>query len=183
MCYSSMTANDLNSICDVNILTKYPKKGDLLNYLNKLHHALSVTTQEVSDRPKGLKSISKQLVSSKLLAYNDKDVRLLTTCCIADILRVFAPEAPYNNEDTILAFNAINTQIRGLATYDSMESILSSKVFYILNSIATVQSCVVPVILAQSGVHGAADTVISMFDAILSSIRTEHPEEGTSHCK
>lgn len=162
----------------VNILTKYPKKADLINYLNELHKSLSQLSQEIVDRPKGLKQTALQLVSPKLLNHTDKDVRVLCTCCIVDVLRVFAPEAPYSNEDTISAFKAIATQLRGLAIYDSVSTILSSKTFYILNSIATVQSCVVPVILVQSGVFGADDVVLDMFEALLSAVRPEHPEEG-----
>lgn len=161
-----------------NILSKYAKKTDLVNYLNELHKSLSQLSQEINDRPKGLKQTALQLVEPKLLSHTDKDVRVLCTCCIVDILRIFAPEAPYNNDDTIGAFKAIVTQLRGLATYDSVSSILTSKVYYILNSISTVQSCVVPVILGQSGVPGADEVVQAMFEALLASVRPEHPEEG-----
>lgn len=153
----------------------------MVNYLNELHKSLSQLSQEINDRPKGLKQTALQLVTPKLLSHSDKDVRVLCTCCIVDILRIFAPEAPYNNDDTISAFKAIVTQLRGLATYDSVSSILTSKVYYILNSISTVQSCVVPVILGQSGVAGADEVVLAMFEALLSSVRPEHPEEGTAN--
>jgi sister chromatid cohesion protein PDS5 len=173
-----MASKNSTTLYGVNILNKFSKKGDLINYLNDLHKSLSLVGQEIADRPKNLKDTALQLVSPKLLSHNDKDVRVLTTCCIVDILRIFAPEAPYNNEDTISVFKAIVSQIRGLATYDAGSNILSSKVYYILNSIATVQSCVVPVILSQSGVFGADEVVSSMFDAILASVRVEHPDEG-----
>ena len=161
-----------------NILKRHAKNRDLIIYLNDLHKALSQLSQEIIDRPKDLKDTALQLVSPKLLSHSDKDVRVLCTCCIVDILRVFAPEAPFNNDDTLSAFTAITNQLRGLATYDSVGSILSSKVYYILNSISTVQSCVVPVMLGKSGVFGADDVVTSMLEAILSSVRPEHPEEG-----
>ena len=33
--------------------------------------------------------------------HSSKDVRLLTACCIADVFRVCAPEAPYKEPDMI----------------------------------------------------------------------------------
>jgi sister-chromatid-cohesion protein PDS5 len=37
------------------------------------------------------------LASFGFLTHESKDVRLLVACCIADILRIYAPEAPYND--------------------------------------------------------------------------------------
>lgn len=41
------------------------------------------------------------LVKDFFLNHDSKDVQLLVGCCIADILRVFAPEAPYKEPDQI----------------------------------------------------------------------------------
>lgn len=41
------------------------------------------------------------LVKDFFLNHDSKDVQLLVACCIADILRVFAPEAPYKEPDQI----------------------------------------------------------------------------------
>lgn len=41
------------------------------------------------------------LVKDFFLTHDSKDVQLLVACCIADILRVFAPEAPYKEPDQI----------------------------------------------------------------------------------
>lgn len=41
------------------------------------------------------------LVRDFFLNHESKDVQLLVACCIADILRVFAPEAPYKDPDQI----------------------------------------------------------------------------------
>eukprot|EP00601_Ochromonadales_sp_CCMP2298_P006844 CAMPEP_0173208958 /NCGR_PEP_ID=MMETSP1141-20130122/22822_1 /TAXON_ID=483371 /ORGANISM="non described non described, Strain CCMP2298" /LENGTH=211 /DNA_ID=CAMNT_0014135501 /DNA_START=122 /DNA_END=753 /DNA_ORIENTATION=+ len=168
-----------SSLYSVNI-AKLTRKIDIIKHLNELHTILSELGQEIGDRPKDLKFTAQQLVSPKLLSHSDKDVRLLSVCCIVDVLRVFAPEAPYNNEDTITVFEAITSQLHGLATHESAH-IVSSQVYYILNSISTVQSCVVPVILEQSGVKGAEEVVVAMFEAILASVRPEHPEEVLAH--
>jgi len=35
-----------------------------------------------------------------------RDVQLLVACCVADILRIFAPEAPYKSEDQVYLFTS-----------------------------------------------------------------------------
>lgn len=165
------------NLYSVNILSSYGKKADLITYLNQLHKSLNLLSQDVKDRPKGLKNIALQLIAPKILEHSDKDVRLLATCCVVDMLRIFAPEAPYSPEDTVKVFEVIVAQLRGLSTYDVSSSV-GIQIFYILNSISSVKSCVVPVILAQNNVDGAEEVVVSLFDAILSSIRVEHSQEG-----
>lgn len=56
------------------------------------------------------------LVKDFFLNHDSKDVQLLVGCCVADILRVFAPEAPYKEPDQIkvsfkmlLTMNFINS--------------------------------------------------------------------------
>ena len=167
-------------VYDPDYLGKCTRKQDLVSRLNTLHKSLTTLSQEFSDRPSGLKSTAAQLVSDKILKHVDKDVRLLAVCCIVDIFRVFAPEAPYGDEEMIRVFEVINAQIRSLSNYE-ITSATGSKVLYILTSLATVKSCVVPVIMAQSGVQGAEDVMISLFDALISSFRPEHGEEGKSY--
>lgn len=163
----------------VNILSRYSKKSELLSYLDDLHKTLSDLSQDQNDQPKGLTLTAKQLVSSKLLDHVDKDVRLLVACCIVDILRVYAPEAPYKDEDTVKAFELIVTQLKSLPNCEEDSvSALNSRVLYILHSLATVKSCVVPVLLAQGGVDGAEELVVTLFNVILSSVRSTHSEEG-----
>jgi sister-chromatid-cohesion protein PDS5 len=41
------------------------------------------------------------LASFGFLNHESKDVRLLVACCIADILRIYAPEAPYKDPETV----------------------------------------------------------------------------------
>ena len=94
-----------------------------------------------------------------------------------DVLRIFAPEAPFEDEEMIRVFEVLIHQLRGLATND-LGSGTGIKIYFILNSLSSVKSCVVPVILMENGVAGARELVITMFDVLISSIRTEHSEEG-----
>ena len=45
------------------------------------------------------KEVSVSLVKPFILKHRDKDVKAHAACCLADILRIFAPEAPYGEEE------------------------------------------------------------------------------------
>lgn len=46
-----------------------------------------------------------QLSEDFFLSYPSKDVQLLVACCIADIMRIYAPEAPYKDQEQIKVSN------------------------------------------------------------------------------
>ena len=158
-----------------NFLKERLKRPDLVARLNELHDALGKIDQE--ERPKGLQSTAAQLISDKLLNNADKEIRLLTACCLVDILRIYAPEAPYSDEEMVAVFEILISQLRGIATIN-LASSSGRLVFYILHSLATVKSCVVPVILKQNGVPFSDALVHSLFDCLLSSLRAEHSDDG-----
>ena len=162
------------------VLSESTKKGEILSDLKALHEALTTLSQDPKERPKGLPVTAAHLVSDRIIGHSDKEVRLLAACCLVDILRVFAPEAPYNDMELIKVFQCIVTQIRGLATHD-MNTSTGMKVFYILNSLSVVKSCVVMVFLAQSGLPGAEELYHSLFESMVSSVRSEHSEEVITH--
>ncbi len=41
--------------------------------------------------------LAAQLAEEHFLSHQSRDVQLLVACCIADILRIFAPDAPYKD--------------------------------------------------------------------------------------
>ena len=53
---------------------------------------------EQTEEQDSLKAVAAVLGSAKLLRHRDGDVKLLTACCLSDVLRIFAPESPYENE-------------------------------------------------------------------------------------
>lgn len=157
-------------------LKNITRKGDLISRLDELHKALSELSQEPDDRPKHINEICSLLVT-KIMKNSDRDVRLLAGCCLVDILRITAPETPLRDNDMVSAFEVIVSLLTGLSNYTT-KSGTGSKLFYILNSLATIKSCVVPVILSQSNVPGASEVVVSLFDALISSCRPDHSEDG-----
>lgn len=98
-------------------------------------------------------------------------MRLLAVCCVVDVLRIYAPEAPYSPEELKHIFEAIVSQLHGIATITDSGSPSAEKYFYILENLATVKSCIILVELTQQGVDGAAELLSELFQALFGSIR------------
>lgn len=79
----------------------------------------------------------------------------LAACCLADLLRLYAPEAPYNQTELrdIFIFFVQNL------SYFSKEDKAFEHHFYLLESLATVKSFII-----ISGLEQADDIIISVFD-------------------
>lgn len=60
-------------------------------------------------------NLALHLASDFFLKHPDKDVRLLVACCLADIFRIYAPEAPYTSPDKLKVTMAETTD-RALLT-------------------------------------------------------------------
>lgn len=41
------------------------------------------------------------LADEYFLTHQSRDVQLLIACCVADVLRVYAPEAPYKDQEQV----------------------------------------------------------------------------------
>lgn len=68
--------------------------ADLLERLQTLAQELRKLEQEEIDK-ESLRKVSQELASAHLLAHKDKGVRAWATCCIVDVLRLCAPDAPF----------------------------------------------------------------------------------------
>ena len=44
-----------------------------------------------------LEGVGKELISSDVLCHSNQEVRLTSLCCLVDVLRVYAPDAPFND--------------------------------------------------------------------------------------
>lgn len=71
--------------------------ADLLRRLQALSKEMREMEQEENERASFTK-VAKELVSPNLLAHKDKGVRAWTACCLVDILRLCAPDAPYTGQ-------------------------------------------------------------------------------------
>eukprot|EP00605_Chrysophyceae_sp_TOSAG23-4_P000474 GSChrysophyteH1.ASY1.ANO1.533.1 assembled CDS len=171
-------SNQYKKMFDPSWLGKVTRKNDLMSKLSDLHEMLRQMPQlEAEDRPSGFKMTAGKLISARILGNSDKDMKLLACCCIVDIYRISAPDIPYSDEEVVKTFEVLVNQLRGLATCENTSSGSGSKIMYILRSLATVNTCVLPVLLASSGVAGAEEVLISIFQALISSIHVDHDEE------
>jgi sister-chromatid-cohesion protein PDS5 len=48
------------------------------------------------------------VASDVYMEHSNKDVRLLVACCIADVFRIFAPEAPYKEQEQLKVMGALD---------------------------------------------------------------------------
>lgn len=72
--------------------------AELLKRCKALHVELADIDQELVDTA-SLDSIAKELISAPLLLHKDRGVKAYLACCLADILRLYAPEAPYTQNE------------------------------------------------------------------------------------
>lgn len=49
------------------------------------------------------------LAEENFLCHQSRDVQLLIACCIADVLRVYAPEAPYKEQEQVKVTHSLIT--------------------------------------------------------------------------
>lgn len=68
--------------------------ADLLQRLQTLAQELRKLEQEEVDKD-SLQKVSQELATAQLLGHKDKGVRAWATCCIVDVLRLCAPDAPF----------------------------------------------------------------------------------------
>lgn len=60
-----------------------------------IHEYLSPIDQDSVDRPE-LLPLAGQLAETGLMRHKDRAVRVLVACGLANVLRLFAPDAPYS---------------------------------------------------------------------------------------
>lgn len=72
--------------------------ADLLKRLQALSKELAVMDQDEEEDKEELMRPAKELAHSNLMSHKDKGVRAWTASCLVDMLRVFAPMAPYTGQ-------------------------------------------------------------------------------------
>lgn len=68
--------------------------GELLRRLDALSSELREMDQEETDKD-SLTKVAKELAGQNLLGHKDKGVRAFTACCLVDVLKLCAPDAPF----------------------------------------------------------------------------------------
>ncbi|TID15823.1 hypothetical protein CANINC_004353 [Pichia inconspicua] len=120
---------------------------DLLTRLEKLYNELSEMEQDDVDTS-SLNRVKDDLINRKLLRHTNKGVQAYVSCCIADILRLYAPDAPYDESTLQAIFRLITLQFEYL---DDSDSPYYQQYVYLLKRVAEVKLIALMTDLENSG--------------------------------
>ncbi|XP_065083082.1 sister chromatid cohesion protein PDS5 homolog B-B [Ochlerotatus camptorhynchus] len=110
---------------------------ELIRRLKTLTHTLQAMGQDEGMYTQYI-PLAVHLADDNFLQHPSRDVQLLIACCIADVLRVYAPEAPYKDQDQIKGiFLFLIKQLNGLK--DPKDPAFK-RYFYLLENLAYVKS-------------------------------------------
>eukprot|EP00903_Cladosiphon_okamuranus_P009357 g8923.t1 len=136
-----------------------------------------VEVSQDEEIPEGLAETAEDLVSADVMNHSNSDYRLLVACCLVEILRIYAPDAPYSDDQVLATFALIITQLRGLGTAAIRpDDERTNLIYHLLESLATCKSCVIVALLANEGVPGGLEQLVEMFEVLLTGVRPEHDE-------
>ncbi|KAF5318692.1 hypothetical protein D9619_010650 [Psilocybe cf. subviscida] len=111
----------------------------LLKKLKTLHTQLAALEQETVD-VSSLNVARSELIHTSLLLHKDRGVKAYTACCLADILRLYAPEAPYTQHELRDIFQFFFRQLS--AGFKGQDEPYFNEYFHLLESLSTVKSVV-----------------------------------------
>lgn len=111
----------------------------LLKKLKTLHTELADLDQETVDTST-LGGPRKELIHQTILLHKDRGVKAYAACCLADLLRLYAPDAPYTHHELRDIFQFFFRQLSaGLTGPDAP---YYNEYFHLLESLSTVKSVV-----------------------------------------
>ncbi|KAG8885366.1 hypothetical protein FRB97_001441 [Tulasnella sp. 331] len=137
-----------------------------LHIYQVLHSELADIDQERVD-VKSLSAVRKELIHTSLLLHKDKGVRAYVACCLADLLRLYAPDAPYTAHELRDIFQFFLRQLTtGLKA--GADAPYYSQYFYLLESLASIKSIVLVCDLPQ-----ADDLMTEIFRDVFDLVRQD----------
>ncbi|KAJ1920552.1 Sister chromatid cohesion protein pds5 [Mycoemilia scoparia] len=147
--------------------------------LNELTLQLKKLSKELCDMDQGtvdtraLDFITKPLLEKSLVGHNDPGIQAYVACCISDILRLYAPEAPYDESELKAIFTFFVRQLRHLKDTSSEYYTIYA---YLLESLATVK-CVALV----AELDNVDDLIIEFFKTSFEVISPKQPRNIQVH--
>ncbi|KAF8851743.1 hypothetical protein BDZ45DRAFT_808062 [Acephala macrosclerotiorum] len=147
--------------------------GELLRRLDALSSELRDMDQEETDKD-SLHKVAKELAGQNLLSHKDKGVRAFTACCLVDVLKICAPDAPFTPTQLKDIFTLFVTSI--LPALSDPSHAYNTQHKYVLVSLSEVKSIVLLCDIANS------DSLIlhlfsSFFDMISGSSKSSTGEQ------
>ncbi|CAI0416505.1 unnamed protein product [Linum tenue] len=142
-----------------------PLLGQVESYLAKLEQSPTDSTQ------RALAPAQNALVTDQLLRHPDADVRVAVAACISEILRITAPNVPYDDEQMVGVLELI------VSSFDNLDDTTNraySKTVVMLESMARVRACVLMLDLQCDAL------ITDMFHKFFNTVRDYHPENVVS---
>jgi len=139
----------------------------LLKRLEACHEELREMTQLEEDEDSSfVDSLASEMIRPLVLKNKDNMVRLIAGCCLVDLFRIYAPNAPFTNLQQKVIFAFLVDRLRGLQ--QSQESATYEKSAYILASLARSNSSVLLAYLEDhpADEDTAEDLQTAMMDAL-----------------
>ncbi|XP_050886005.1 sister chromatid cohesion protein PDS5 homolog B isoform X2 [Lathyrus oleraceus] len=157
-------------------LRSRPNKDFIVKSLRKAADALSKLEQSPQleiikgvqaskKRDDALKPLIDAVVYGGLLCHEDKDVKLLVAICVTELLRVMAPDPPFEDRHLRDVFKLIIGLFADLA--DTSNPLFSKRV-KVLDTVAQLRCCVLMLEI------DCIDLVIEMFNVFFSAVRDDH---------
>ncbi|CAH8321404.1 unnamed protein product [Eruca vesicaria subsp. sativa] len=150
------------------LLEPHSSTDSLLDLLNKVETLLGNVEQDPTvSLQNALRPALKALVSVDLLRNPDSDVRVYVVSCLTEIMRITAPEAPYDDGDMKEIFEVTVEAFGKLADASSRSY---KKVEAVLDTVAKVRASLVMLDLECD------DVILEMFRQFLKVISPVHPQ-------
>ncbi|KAL2156505.1 hypothetical protein VTH82DRAFT_1250 [Thermothelomyces myriococcoides] len=160
-------------------LTWRPGKGipldTLLKRLDQLSRELAEMDQETTDTS-SLTKVAKEVASHQLLNHKDKGVRAYTACCVVDILRLCAPDAPFTPSQLKDVFNLTVTSI--IPSLFDPSNPYNNQHKYVLRSLAEIKS-----IVLLLDVDGSENLLLHLFSTIFDGVSGSKSASGEQVAK
>jgi sister chromatid cohesion protein PDS5 len=110
-------------------------EGELIKRLEALYKEISQKEQE-DINVESLRSKASDLVSERLLKHRNRGVQAWAACCIVEMLRLFAPDAPYTPKEMKVSYYTLLLSISIQYLTSSLKNIFLLVIEHIIPSLA-----------------------------------------------
>uniref|UniRef100_D8QDI4 Uncharacterized protein n=1 Tax=Schizophyllum commune (strain H4-8 / FGSC 9210) TaxID=578458 RepID=D8QDI4_SCHCM len=153
------------------LLAKGTSTDALLKKLKTLHEQLRILGEDQDNVDQAsLQGVRKELVNKSITLHKDRGVKAYAACCLADILKLYAPEAPYSDDELRDIFQFFFQQLMtGLKGADSP---YYDQYYYLLFSLSEVKS-----IVLICDIPSAEELMVTLFNDFFVLARRNLPKK------
>ncbi|CAG8556181.1 7930_t:CDS:10 [Paraglomus brasilianum] len=148
-------------------MSKQIATTELVKRLKTLHEELKKIDQEEVDTD-SLASVTKELINESLTGHKDKSVKAYVAACLADVLRLHAPDAPYTDGELRDVFDFF---VRQLQNISDTSGPYFDTIFHLLETLSTVK-----IVLLIIDLQDSDELMNQLFHDFFDVIRPEMPK-------